>query len=575
MPLIVAIEPDRRQASRVSAIAHECLEAELVIKESTDEALEVLADRVPDLILTSFLLSPRDGARLADRLRELDTAGTHVQTLVIPMLASATPSSESRGLLTKLRRTKKASGPDGCDPKVFGAQIAEYLAGLVAERERAAQRLKDSQALVPAGYDFTQQQTQRTEIASSDEQRDKVLGLPAASTSVDEPVHVASVGADSNISDGEAIPAQPDVLETPDDLAASTSAWSLPDTPTNQDTVPATAHQKDDIEVGGEPTVELIADELAELLTPVESETVVSPEPESLRTGQPGVVTSEPEGVGTIELGDEWWKDLGFAPDPNERHTAEIAELSIDGGDSDAGRMALSAEPIDLASFVADLRHVQVQPLELETPAPFTSVPEAGASQSSGVDESIAAAENEPGAQPVPETSQTMQSLPAVEGPGDSIPSEATPDQESSNAPPMLLQREPATAPAPPSASLRPAAPSPELLQMLAAIRQGLERMRTDVGRVPGSGASASRDEPSGTAKARHGERLPRSSQKHQPPSKADKLKRKRNKRRTVEAPPPQDEWDFFDPEQCGFAALIAKLQEVSEGSQAIAPAPD
>jgi len=27
---------------------------------------------------------------------------------------------------------------------------------------------------------------------------------------------------------------------------------------------------------------------------------------------------------------------------------------------------------------------------------------------------------------------------------------------------------------------------------------------------------------------------------------------------------PIQDEWGFFDPEQCGFAALLAKLDEVA-----------
>ena len=30
-------------------------------------------------------------------------------------------------------------------------------------------------------------------------------------------------------------------------------------------------------------------------------------------------------------------------------------------------------------------------------------------------------------------------------------------------------------------------------------------------------------------------------------------------------AKPVQDEWGFFDPQQCGFAALLAKLDEVTE----------
>jgi hypothetical protein len=30
---------------------------------------------------------------------------------------------------------------------------------------------------------------------------------------------------------------------------------------------------------------------------------------------------------------------------------------------------------------------------------------------------------------------------------------------------------------------------------------------------------------------------------------------------------PVQDEWGFFDPQQCGFAALLAKLDEFSEAA--------
>ena len=37
-------------------------------------------------------------------------------------------------------------------------------------------------------------------------------------------------------------------------------------------------------------------------------------------------------------------------------------------------------------------------------------------------------------------------------------------------------------------------------------------------------------------------------------------------KRRTKKSKPIQDEWGFFDPEQCGFAALLAKLDEITDG---------
>src|SRR5687768_13383087 len=97
MPLIVAIESDRRQAAKVSAIGRDLLRADIVVAESTERAFAALDGRVPDLILTSMLLSPRDEAALADRLRDLDDAGTHVQTLVIPVLASETPQSAKPG----------------------------------------------------------------------------------------------------------------------------------------------------------------------------------------------------------------------------------------------------------------------------------------------------------------------------------------------------------------------------------------------------------------------------------------------------------------------------------------------
>jgi len=35
--------------------------------------------------------------------------------------------------------------------------------------------------------------------------------------------------------------------------------------------------------------------------------------------------------------------------------------------------------------------------------------------------------------------------------------------------------------------------------------------------------------------------------------------------RRPRKATPAQDEWGFFDPQQCGFAALLAKLDEFSD----------
>src|SRR5262245_22604229 len=142
MPLILAIEPDRRQASELNAVVKGRLHADLVLADSAERALNELGDRVPDLILTSALLSPTDEVVLGDRLRALNGVAAHVQTLTIPVLAAKQPRARTRagGMLSALRRGKiqDDATPDGCDPSVFAAQCAEYLERAVAEQRRTA-----------------------------------------------------------------------------------------------------------------------------------------------------------------------------------------------------------------------------------------------------------------------------------------------------------------------------------------------------------------------------------------------------------------------------------------------------
>ena len=71
MPLILAIEPDRRQSAQLTAVVRHRLHADLVLAESAERALAALGDRVPDLILTSALLSAKDEGALGARLRAL------------------------------------------------------------------------------------------------------------------------------------------------------------------------------------------------------------------------------------------------------------------------------------------------------------------------------------------------------------------------------------------------------------------------------------------------------------------------------------------------------------------------
>ena len=136
--LILAIQPDRRQASQLASIARR-MSVELVLMESAEPAIAALGARLPDLILTPPLLSQRDVLALTERLRQFGRAADHVQTLTIPILAVAQPPA-SDGLLSPLRnkrqrKEKKGSvGPIGCDADTFAEEIAIYLTRAVQTR---------------------------------------------------------------------------------------------------------------------------------------------------------------------------------------------------------------------------------------------------------------------------------------------------------------------------------------------------------------------------------------------------------------------------------------------------------
>ena len=151
MALILAIESDRRQVSHLTAMVRGRLRAELVLADTAEAALERLGNRVPDLILTSPLLSPKDEQALTDRLRKLNGVASHVQTLTLPVFAlpnSAT--APPRGVLSALLGDRQDSSTDGCDPAVFAEQCREYLDRVAAERRAQQRDAVDIDAPVPA-----------------------------------------------------------------------------------------------------------------------------------------------------------------------------------------------------------------------------------------------------------------------------------------------------------------------------------------------------------------------------------------------------------------------------------------
>lgn len=136
MSLVLAVQPDRDQAARLSKVIRDTVAADLLVTATLDEALATLEIGVPDLILIPPLLSARDEARLGERLRAHGAEAAHVQTLTIPVLATAARPSIGGGMFARFRR--QASAPpaeSGCDPDVFAAEVQGYLDRAAAERE--------------------------------------------------------------------------------------------------------------------------------------------------------------------------------------------------------------------------------------------------------------------------------------------------------------------------------------------------------------------------------------------------------------------------------------------------------
>jgi CheY-like chemotaxis protein len=136
LPLILAVEADSRQAAELSSLFENEFSAELVLASSAQKALAAIGTRVPDLVLTSALIPPKDEAALTAWLRNLGDAAAHVQTVTIPALATPKAATTSLGskALSLVRQRPAVSAPDSCDRAVFADYVALYLDLAAGER---------------------------------------------------------------------------------------------------------------------------------------------------------------------------------------------------------------------------------------------------------------------------------------------------------------------------------------------------------------------------------------------------------------------------------------------------------
>jgi hypothetical protein len=144
LSLVLAIEPDTKQASILKRIVRERAHAEITVVDTKDAAIAAISAHPPDLILVTALLSPRDEEELVAHLRTLGDESDHLQTITIPLLAPALGSGEDEdGFFKKTfgkRKRRSEKNSVGCDPWTFADQVAGYLkAATEARAARQAQ----------------------------------------------------------------------------------------------------------------------------------------------------------------------------------------------------------------------------------------------------------------------------------------------------------------------------------------------------------------------------------------------------------------------------------------------------
>jgi hypothetical protein len=557
MPIILAVEPDHKQAARLAAIVRHHVGAELVIGDTTERALDALGSRVPDMVLVPALLSPQDDASLAAALRVI-AAAAHVRTLTIPVLASGKQQSAAGGLLSRWRRGRAESPEtDGCDPAVFAEQITTYLKEAAAER---AER-DDYQA------------SRVARIVDRPEPVRDVVPTAQALEAAEPPAFAAYKGAETFAADTFAADTFAADTFAADTFAADTFAA---DTFASSET-PAPAAAFAAIEPFAAPRTLSAAERYAGAATyeTATYDTTLSSDEQdaNVDAASPVVDLSSELGSPVLDLSSELGSAAPPATDQNLYNgepfgtytlppfdevqadaTASLdAPLSVDTPAVFDAPMVQSnaASPIDIDEPI-----LLEEPFIFEPPAIFESI-EFEAAESLAAAEPSVAIESPVAFQalPVHESPKVVERAGAVQPP----PIEASRPAASASRSASSAAAKPKPAPV---VKAPVAFERPEVLELAAPLGMSPWRAWPRIEgvpiEVPGIPAVAKADAPDWTelmASLRQ-DMERRRTQEHRPPAT--------RKPRSKSEKPAVDEWGLFDPEQCGFSALLAKLDEIT-----------
>ncbi len=582
MPLILAIEPDRRQAAQLRSIVDSLLDSELVMADSADHALTALGNRVPDLILTAALLPPKEEVALVAKLRLLDGMAGHIQTLTIPVLAGPQPEQRG-GMLSVLRRRPRKAAPDGCDPAVFADQCAEYLERAKTERASRAQlderrmpdapSLNDPQSPEPAVEPVIAAQAPAPEVVSEAEpiaeleiplevQRAEIelpeVALPEA---VEVPIEIHAAAEPVGTLEPEPAPPEPEPEPVP--LASAKASVPLylglarvwPE-------IEGLSADAEPLAIEFDPNADEVPTELPR----------VAPEPTVLL-----------ETERSTEIFDE-------AVDDTEAYEINVDELLKDL------EPVLTAAPQENAPAPAPAPVVDLP--ETAPPAPLVEPDEPEEIAAQPPDDGPVVELEPAGATPLsaagieidpalwtPSRLGVSQLWPPIEGglatvrPVAFVDVTPTRPVEEAPAPAMSFSIPVSRQPADPEPPVRPA-----WLDVVESLRRDVERLQAERAQPPpaplpppappmiAADKAATPISMGAEPQPATGDASPPAAS---PEAAAPAAKETRGKSRSKGGKRPsrkskgvQDEWGFFDPAQVGFAALLSKLDEITAESE-------
>jgi len=137
MAKILAIESDPERIVILRRLVSEKLNADVIVAESIESAIDTLEAKRPDVIVTSSLLSPGDDHKLADHLRQAPSLD-HLPVLTLPPLVDTDDAEASDGFMSRLFRRRRQSWPT-YDADAVATRIEDAL----KQSKRDAPRFAD------------------------------------------------------------------------------------------------------------------------------------------------------------------------------------------------------------------------------------------------------------------------------------------------------------------------------------------------------------------------------------------------------------------------------------------------